>query len=40
MQLGVSLPHTGALASPAFLRDFAVAADELGFGALLSLIHI
>jgi probable F420-dependent oxidoreductase len=40
MQLGVSLPHTGALASPSFLRDFAVAADELGFGSLWGVDHM
>jgi len=40
MQLGISLPHTGALASPAFVRDFAVAADELGFGALWGVDHM
>ena len=40
MQLGVSLPHTGALASPSFLRDFAVAADELGFGSVWGVDHM
>ena len=40
MHLGVSLPHTGELASPSFLRDFAVAADELGFGALWGVDHM
>src|SRR3954447_26070996 len=40
MQLAVSLPHTGELASPSFLRDFAVAADELGFGALWGVDHM
>ena len=40
MQLGVSLPHTGDLASPSFLRDFAVAADELGFGSLWGVDHM
>ncbi|MFN8027871.1 MAG: LLM class F420-dependent oxidoreductase [Acidimicrobiia bacterium] len=40
MQLGVSLPHTGALAAPAFLRDFAIAADELGFGSLWGVDHM
>jgi probable F420-dependent oxidoreductase len=40
MQLGVSLPHTGALASPSFLGDFAVAADDLGFGSLWGVDHM
>jgi len=40
VQLGVSLPHTGALASPSFLHDFAVAADELGFGSVWGVDHM
>jgi probable F420-dependent oxidoreductase len=40
VELGVTIPHTGRLASPAFVREFSVTADRLGFGALWSVDHV
>jgi len=40
VKIGLSIPHWGKLASPAFVKDFCVAADELGFGALWAVDHV
>jgi probable F420-dependent oxidoreductase len=40
MELGLSIPHTGKLASPAYVKDFCQTADDLGFGALWAADHI
>jgi probable F420-dependent oxidoreductase len=40
MEIGVSIPHTGRLASPQFVREFCVAAEEAGFGGLWALDHM
>jgi len=40
MEIHVVLPHTGPLASPAFIRDFAQAAEELGFHGLGLFDHL
>jgi probable F420-dependent oxidoreductase len=40
MKLALSIPHHGRLAGPEFVRDFCMAADELGFGALWAVDHV
>jgi len=40
MEISVNFPHTGHLATPAFMREFAVTAEALGFGALLGVDHM
>ena len=40
MEIGLSIPHTGKLASPSFVREFCVAAEEAGFGGLWALDHM
>lgn len=40
MKIALSIPHHGRLASPGFVKDFCIAADELGFGALWAADHV
>jgi probable F420-dependent oxidoreductase len=40
MEIGVRIPHTGRRASPAFVREWCVAADQLGFDALWGVDHV
>jgi probable F420-dependent oxidoreductase len=40
MKFGLGLPHTGKLASPRFVTQFAVEAERLGFGALWAVDHL
>ncbi len=40
MEIGLTLPHTGRHASPAFVRDFAVTAEEAGFDSLWAVDHL
>src|SRR3954453_23439044 len=40
MELGLTIPHTGRLASPQFVRDVAQAADELGYGSIWAIDHV
>jgi probable F420-dependent oxidoreductase len=40
MEIGLSIPHTGRLASPGFVRHFCTAAEEAGFGGLWGLDHM
>jgi probable F420-dependent oxidoreductase len=40
MEFGVTLPHTGALASADAVRQIAIAADRLGYGALWTVDHL
>jgi probable F420-dependent oxidoreductase len=40
VDFALSIPHTGRLASPAFVRRFAETADRLGFGALWGVDHV
>ena len=40
MQVGVELPHTGPKASPEFIRDWCVLADEAGYGSLWGVDHM
>jgi len=40
MEIGLSIPHTGRLASPAFVREFCVTAEEAGFDGLWALDHM
>ncbi len=40
MELGLALPHTGPLASAAFVREFAATADECGFASLWAVDHV
>jgi probable F420-dependent oxidoreductase len=40
VEFGLTIPHTGQMASPEFVRDFCVAADTLGFGALWTVDHL
>jgi len=39
MEFGLSIPHTGSLASPEYVRDFCQAADELGYDGLWTMDH-
>jgi len=40
MEIGVGIPHTGALASARFIREFCAAAEELGFDGLWAVDHL
>lgn len=40
MEIGLRLPHTGARATPEFVRDWSSAADRLGFDALWGVDHV
>ena len=40
MELGLVLPHTGPLASPTFIRDFAQEAEGRGFARLWAVDHL
>jgi probable F420-dependent oxidoreductase len=40
MDLDVRIPHTGRHASPDFIRDWCVLADEAGFGTLWGVDHV
>src|SRR5438034_928021 len=40
MEFGVSIPHTGRLAEPGYIREFCQAAEELGFLGLWAVDHI
>jgi probable F420-dependent oxidoreductase len=40
MELSVTFPHTGRLATPDFMREFATTAEALGFGALFGMDHM
>lgn len=40
MDFGLGIPHTGRRASPAFVRDYCIAAEEAGFGALWGIDHM
>jgi probable F420-dependent oxidoreductase len=40
MEIGLQLPHIGEHATPAFVRDFAQAAEELGFDGLWAADHV
>jgi probable F420-dependent oxidoreductase len=40
MELGLQLPHLGEHATPSYVRDFAQAAEELGFDGLWAADHV
>jgi probable F420-dependent oxidoreductase len=40
MEIGLSIPHTGKLASARFVKEFCVAAEESGFDSLWALDHM
>jgi probable F420-dependent oxidoreductase len=40
MEIGVRIPHTGARATPAFVRSWASAADRLGYDSLWGVDHV
>jgi probable F420-dependent oxidoreductase len=40
MEIGLTLPHTGRHASPAFVRAFAMTAEEVGFDSLWAVDHL
>ena len=40
MEFGVSIPHTGRMASPDYIREFCQAAEELGFDGLWAVDHV
>ena len=40
MEIGVRIPHTGAQATPAFVREWCTLADEAGFGSLWGVDHV
>lgn len=40
MRIHISIPHTGPLATPAFIRDFAQAVEGMGFGGLTFVDHL
>lgn len=40
MEIGLTLPHTGRHASAAFVRDFAVTAEDTGFDSLWAVDHM
>jgi probable F420-dependent oxidoreductase len=40
MEIGVRIPHTGAQATPAFVREWCEVADEAGFASLWGVDHI
>lgn len=39
MEFGLTIPHTGRLASPDYVRDFCQAADDLGYEGLWTVDH-
>jgi len=40
MRIGLMLPHIGPHASPGYVRDFAQAAEALGFYSLWAAEHV
>lgn len=40
MEIGVRIPHTGRRASPAFVREWCVTADQAGFDSLWGVDHV
>jgi probable F420-dependent oxidoreductase len=40
MEFGVIIPHTGSLASPEFVREFCVTAENAGFDGLWAVDHL
>lgn len=40
MKIGLVLPHTGPMASPSFIRDFAQTAEESGIDSLWAVDHL
>ena len=40
MEIGVRIPHTGAQATPEFLREWCTVADQAGFGSLWGVDHV
>jgi len=40
MEIGITVPHTGKLASPEFVRDFCVTAEEAGWDGLWAIDHL
>ncbi len=40
MEIGVRIPHTGRRATPAFVREWCVAADELGYDSVWGVDHV
>jgi probable F420-dependent oxidoreductase len=40
MEIGVRIPHTGPQATPAFVRDWCMVADEAGFGSCWGADHM
>jgi probable F420-dependent oxidoreductase len=40
MEIGVRIPHTGAQATPQFVREWCTVADQAGFGSLWGVDHV
>jgi probable F420-dependent oxidoreductase len=40
LELGVRIPHTGALATPHLVREWCTVADQAGFGSLWGIDHV
>ena len=40
MEIAVRIPHTGRRATPAFIREWCVAADQLGFDSVWGVDHV
>lgn len=40
MEIGVRIPHTGAQATPEFVREWSTLADQAGFGSLWGVDHV
>jgi alkanesulfonate monooxygenase SsuD/methylene tetrahydromethanopterin reductase-like flavin-dependent oxidoreductase (luciferase family) len=40
MEIGTSIPHTGALASPGFIREFCITAEQVGWDGLWGIDHL
>jgi probable F420-dependent oxidoreductase len=40
VEIGVRIPHTGAQATPEFVREWCTVADEAGFGSLWGVDHV
>ncbi|NNC93412.1 MAG: hypothetical protein HKN80_13065, partial [Acidimicrobiia bacterium] len=40
IKIGLPIPHTGSLASPEFVRDYCVTAEEVGFDGLWAVDHL
>jgi probable F420-dependent oxidoreductase len=40
MEIGITVPHTGKLASPEFIRDFCITAEEAGWDGLWAIDHL